>query len=158
METTDFTPAPATEGATPAPRSWRPADYYSSEPRRPTVPRWLSLGCGGLAVAVLLVVFIGGAVLSTSAINEFMDMALGMTMGEVRGMYAKDLGAAEKKGFENEVDGVRKNLRDGAISVRDLDPLMQSIRAASGDNRIERPELEQMQAAARKINSRAKPR
>ncbi|MFZ2491910.1 MAG: hypothetical protein WA208_10540 [Thermoanaerobaculia bacterium] len=156
METTDFTPAPAADAPAPAQRSWRPADYYASTPRRPSVPRWLTLGCGGLAVVVLLVVFIGGAVLSTSAINEFMDMALGMTMGEVRGMYAKDLGAAEKKAFESEVEGVRQNLRDGTISVRALDPLMQSIRAASGDNRIDRPELEQMQVAARKINSGAK--
>lgn len=148
----DETP-PVPETPPPAPRSWRPADYYSAPPRKPALPRWLTLGCGGAAVAVLLVIFIGGALLSTSAINQFMDLALGMTLGEVRGMYAKDLSAAEKKAFEDEVEKMREGLRNGTVSVRNLDPLMQSIRHASADEKIDRAELGQMQAAARKANT-----
>lgn len=160
MEMTDFdtTPSPAAPAPVPPGRSWRPADYYSAPPRPASLPRWLTFGCGGLAVLALLILFIGGALLSTSAINQFMDMALGMTLGEVRGMYAADLPAAQKKAFEDEVERTREGLRTGAVSVRNLDPLMQSIRAASADEKIELAELEQMHTAAKKINATAKPR
>ena len=74
-----------------------PADYYSGPVRAPILPKWAPFGCGGLAVVVLIIVFAGGAFLSSGGFVDLMDFVIGMTASEMKGQYAADVPAAQRK-------------------------------------------------------------
>ena len=138
--------------------SWRrPADYYSSGAPERVLPQWAPYGCGGAALLVLILVFAGGACLSRGGIFQLMDFVFGTTMGEIRGMYAKDVTKEQKDVFEKEISAMRKELRAKAIRVERVSPLLETIRKVTADEKITRAEMDTLIAATRKVNA-AKPR
>jgi hypothetical protein len=130
-----------------------PAEYYSTATPAPRLPAWLKLGCGGLSLVALVIVFAGGAYLSSGGMTDLMDMVLGMTAGEMRPLYTKDVPDSQKAALESELDALRKGLKDGRVSVQRLDPLLQSMRRATADSRVEPAEVDAMLAAARKVSA-----
>ncbi|HEX2059515.1 MAG TPA: hypothetical protein VHK90_02135, partial [Thermoanaerobaculia bacterium] len=48
-----------------------PADYYSSASPERVLPRGVAFGCGAASLVVLLVIFIGGALVSRGGFTEF---------------------------------------------------------------------------------------
>ncbi len=136
----------------------RPADYYSSATPQRVLPEWAPYGCGGAALLVLIVVFAGGAYLSRGGFVQLMDLALGMTIGEMRGMYQKDVTAAQKQSLEREIETLRKSMREETISVQSLQPMLDEIRKATTDEKVNAREADAIAAAARKANTTAKPR
>lgn len=145
-----------TEGpAAPPPRRvYRPADYYSSAAPERVLPQWAPYGCGAASVLILLLVFAGGAYLSHGGFTEMMDLVFGMTMGEMRGMFAKEVTAAQKQALEREVETLRQNLRDQKVSVQKLQPLLEAIRKATGDKSVDAREVERITALAKQINAK----
>lgn len=135
---------------TPERRTLWPAEYYSSATPPPVLPRWASYGCGAASVVVLLVVFAGGAWLSKGGFIQLLDFTFGMTLGEMRGMYAKDVTAEQKKALESEIDSMRAGLRSGKVPVKDVQPVLQSLQKAIGDEKLTAKEVESVTAAARK--------
>jgi predicted double-glycine peptidase len=133
-----------------------PAEYYSGPLRPPVLPQWAPFGCGAAAVVVLILVFAGGAFLSSGGFLDFMDFAVGMSASEMKGQYAAEVTAAQRKALDDEVVLLRKNLREEKISVVDMQPFLESLRNASGDRKITVPETESLQAIVRRINARAK--
>lgn len=153
MTTANFeeTPPPAEP-----PRGFRrPADYYSSPTPDPAFPMWLSLGCGALSLVVLLVIFAGGAWLSSGGFSQFLDMTLGMTMGELRGMYEPTVAAKDKDELEAEVRAMREHLRADRVTGAAIQPFLQSLRGTMGDNKVTTLETDQLTAVAAKINAGA---
>jgi hypothetical protein len=136
----------------------RPADYYASATPEPILPRWAPFGCGGLALVVLAVVFAGGAYLSRGGFTELMDLAMGMTMGEMRGMFTPEVTAAQKESLEGEIKTLRRNLRERGIAIAALDPVMQAMRRATADEKLRPDEVDAVVSAARKANASAKRR
>ena len=137
--------------------SWRrPADYYSSGAPERVLPQWAPYGCGGAALLVLILVFVGGAYASRGGLAQFMDLAFGLTMSEMRGMYTKDVTAEQKAALEREVAAMRKNLREETISVQTIEPVLQVIRKASADEKISRSEIDVIVAAVKKVNEGSK--
>lgn len=141
---------------TVATRVYRPADYYSGPSPARVLPRWASFGCGAASVLTLVVVFAGGAYLAHGGFTDLMDMVFGMTMGELRGMYTKDVTVAEKKSLDDEVETLRANLRNDKIAVQSLQPLLKDIQKVSNDKKVDAREVEQLLGEAKKINARAK--
>ncbi|MEA2462515.1 MAG: hypothetical protein QOJ98_262, partial [Acidobacteriota bacterium] len=92
-----------------------PADYYSSATPAPVLPSALAYGCGAASLLVLLIIFVGGAFVSGSGLSNFMDMALGMSLGEMRGMYAAEVTPARKQSLEAEIETMRTGLRGGKV-------------------------------------------
>ncbi|MGN6186708.1 MAG: hypothetical protein ACTHQM_23985 [Thermoanaerobaculia bacterium] len=133
-----------------------PAEYYSSETPRPILPSWVKYGCGGLSLFVLIVVFAGGAWLAGGGMVDFMDLVFGMSMGEMRPLLTKDVTDAQKQTLEKEIETLRANLRERRITVQQLDPMLQAMRRATSDTKVTPAEVEEMTAAARKLNA-AKP-
>ena len=88
--------------------------------------------------------------MSSGGLVTLMDMGLGMSMGEVRGFYTPDVTAAQKKELEAAIESLRANLRDGKTSVTRLDPVMQTMRKAIADEKMQPSEVEALSAAARK--------
>ncbi|MFL6246816.1 MAG: hypothetical protein ACJ74H_12370 [Thermoanaerobaculia bacterium] len=133
-----------------------PADYYSSPTPKPVLPQWAPFGCGAAAVVVLILVCAGAALLSSGRFLDFMDFAIGMSISEMQGQYAKDVSAEQKKSLDAEIERMRKNLREQKISVQAMQPFLQRMRDASSDGKVTAAEAAVLQAVARKINSGAK--
>lgn len=140
----------------PAQRTSRwPADYYSSGAPKPILPRWAPFGCGAAAVVVLILVFAGGALLSSEYFTDFMDLAIGMSVSEMKGQYAAEVSAGQKKALDEEIERMRKNLREQKISMQAIQPFLQRLRDVSADRKVTAAEATSLHAVARKINSGA---
>ena len=133
-----------------------PADYYSGPTPTPVLPRWAPYGCGGAAVLVLIIVFVGGAFLAGGGFVQLMDMVFGMTLGEMRGMYNPEVAAVQKTALENEIEALRKNLREEKISPASLDPVLQAMRRGTSDEKLTAAEVQEITAAAKKANAAKK--
>ena len=134
-------------------RFYRPADYYSSASPERVLPAWASYGCGAASLLVLLLVFAGGAYLAGGGFTDLMDLALGMTLSEMRGMYTSDVTAAQKKELEREVEAMREKLRTQKLSVQRIQPVLEAIRKATGDEKLNANEVESITALTRKTNA-----
>jgi heme exporter protein D len=140
----------------PERRTQWPADYYSSGAPKPVLPRWAPFGCGAASVVVLILVFAGGALLSSGGFTSFMDLAIGMSVSEMKGQYAADVTAEQKKALDDEVKQLSRNLRAEKVSIQALQPFLIQLRDVSSDKKVTSAEVTTLQAVARKINSAAK--
>ena len=129
-----------------------PAAYYSTPTPQAILPRGVAYGCGGVSVFILILVFAGGAFLASGGMTDFMDFVLGMSFGELK--YATDVSAQEKKELTFEVEALRENIRTKKVPVAKLQPFLQSLQRASADGTVSAAEAEQLEAAARALNSR----
>ncbi|HEV7243048.1 MAG TPA: hypothetical protein VGQ36_27725 [Thermoanaerobaculia bacterium] len=126
-----------------------PAEYYSGPSPRAVLPRGVTFGCGAAAIAALLIVFAGGAFMASGGLVQFMDFALGMSMGDVRGMYTSEVTSAQKDELERAIEQLRAGLREGKVPVTKLDPVMQSMRKGISDRKLTPAEVNALAAAAR---------
>jgi hypothetical protein len=133
-----------------------PADYYSSATPAPVFPRAVAYGCGAASLLVLLVIFVGGAFVSGRGLSNFMDMAIGMSLGEMRGMYAPEVTPARKKTLEAEIEKMRVGLRNEKVSIVHLQPFMQNLQGAIADRKVTAREAAVLEESARKISASAK--
>lgn len=133
-----------------------PADYYSSATPKPILPQWAPFGCGAAAVVVLILVFAAGALLSSDRFIDFMDFAIGMSVSEMKGQFAAEVSTEQKKSLDDEIERMRKNLREQKISVQTMQPFLQRLRDVSSDQKVTAQEAATLQAVARKINSGVK--
>ena len=149
-------PAPAPEPV-PNRRFLWPADYYSGPTPNAVLPRWVSFGCGAASLVVILIVFLGGAWLSSGGFTQFLDFAFGMSMGEMRGMYASEVTDAQKKALDQEIETMRAGVRNRELAPKDLQPVLQTMQKAMGDDKVTAAEVQSLTAAARKANATRKP-
>ena len=135
------------------PRRWMwPAEYYSGPTPPAVLPRGVTFGCGAASAVALLLIFAGGVFMASGGMLQFMDLVLGMSMGEIRGMYTAEVTAAQKKDLEDSVEALRKSLREEKVSIANLDPVLQAIRKGTGDRKMHPAEVETISGAARKAN------
>jgi hypothetical protein len=136
-----------------------PAEYYSAplSEVRPVFPRWAPYGCGIASAVFLIILFAGGSVLSGPKFGEMLDIVLGMSLGEFRGMYASDVSAGSKADFEAEVKAMRDGLRTGKVSPANVQPFLKSMQDAIADKKVTQAELEKLTQSAAKAQSQ-KPR
>ena len=151
VESPDPEPMPAAKPTT----KW-PADYYSSPTPAGVLPQWVPFGCGGLSLLVLIIVFAGGTFLASGGFNSVMDFAIGMSVSEMKGQYAADVTPEQKKAIDDEAALLRKNLRDGNITIVNMQPFFERLRDASGDRKVTAEEAQSLTEIARKVNASAK--
>jgi hypothetical protein len=151
-ETLPETSGPASSGR----RFQWPADYYSSPSPEAVMPRAAAYGCGAASALVLLLVFAGGAFLSGGGFAQFMDFAMGMSLGEMRGQFGADVTPARKASLEAEIERLRQSVRDEKTPVTSMQPFLVALRNAGSDKKITAEEAAQLEQTARKINLRSK--
>jgi len=157
MTTANFVETPPSEPQPQTSSRFRwPANYYSSPPGGRMLPAWVPLGCGGLALLILVIVFAGGAYLARGGFAQLLDLTFGMTMGEMRGMYQPDVSAAQEQDLEREIKTMRENLRTERLSVTKIQPLLQTMERSTSDEKLHANEVGQIIAAAQKVNASAK--
>ncbi len=130
-----------------------PADYYSTATPSALLPSWATYGCGALSGLILILVFAGGAFLSSGGMVDLMDMVFGMTLGEMRSIYTSDVTPSQKASLEAEIETLRRNVRDGRVTIQRLDPMLQSMRRAAADSKVSGAEVDEMIAAAKRLNA-----
>ena len=128
-----------------------PAEYYCAplSEVRPIFPRWVPIGCGSAAAVVLVLMFAAGALVAGPYFGELMDLFVGTSVGELRGMYTADVSAAEKQRFDAEIERMRSGLRNGKFGPKNLQPFVKEMQTATGDKHITGEELERLTKAAR---------
>jgi hypothetical protein len=135
----------------------RPADYYSTATPQAILPLWARYGCGALSLVILAVVFAVGVYLSSgSGLAQFIDFGLGMNMGELRGMYQPTVTEAQKQALEDEINKMREHLRAERVSVGSINPVLQKMTRAMGDEKLVPKEVDELIAATRAVNARAR--
>jgi len=137
-------------------RIHRPADYYSTASPERVLPQWASYGCGAASLLILVLVFAGGSFLAHGGFTDLMDFVFGMTMGEMRGMYTADVTAAQKQLLDQDIETMRKNLREEKITIASLQPVLRSIQKATNDKKVDGREADAIVAAVKKVNAGAK--
>ena len=148
---------PASEAGPPPQRRFRwPADYYSTATPTAVLPQWATFGCGAAAVVVLVIVFAGGLFLGGGGLSQFMDFALGQSLGEMRGMYSAEVSPAQKETLDREMEAMRVRLREKTIAVKDIQPVLQSIQKSIRDDKMTSAEVDQLTAAVRKATASGK--
>ena len=144
-------PVTAAAPPTDSPRAFRfPSAYYSAplSEVRPIFPKWVPYGCGTASAVLLLLLFGGGALLTGHRLSSFMDLFLGTSLGEVKGMYTPDITPAEKQRFDDEVKQMREALRADKVSVSELRPFLKAMQSAIADKKVTADELDQLTKAA----------
>ncbi len=107
-------------------------------------------------MVVLIVVFAGGALLSSGQLTNLLDFAIGMSVAEMKGQYAPDVTAAQKQSLDAGIQQMLKNLREERLSLPSLQPFLELLRQASGDGRITTAEAAKLEELVQRINARAK--
>ena len=130
-----------------------PAEYYSGPSPVAVLPRGVTFGCGAAALVALLLIFAGGAFMASGGLVDLMDLTLGMSMGELRGMYTSDVTPAQKKEVDDAIEQLRSGMRDRKVSVARLQPVLETMRKAIGDKKVTPAEARSLTAAARKATA-----
>ena len=139
------------EPQAPATRSFRlPADYYSAplSEVRPVFPRWVPYGCGAASAVFLVLLFASSALLSGARLGGAIDVVLGMSLGEVRGMFSADVTAAQKAAFEREVTAMRVAIRGNRVEISGVQPFLQAMQKAISDKKVTPAEVQALTSAA----------
>ncbi|MGZ8708880.1 MAG: hypothetical protein ACXW31_11220 [Thermoanaerobaculia bacterium] len=127
-----------------------PAEYYSGPSRPAVLPRGVTFGCGAASVVMLILIFAGGAFMASGGLVQLMDFTFGMSMADVRGMYTAEVTSAKKKELEDAIERLRGGLREGRVSVTQLQPVLETMRKGIGDKKLTPAEVDALTAAARK--------
>ena len=133
------------------PRAFRlPADYYSTPAAdvRPLFPKWVPVGCGTASAVLLVLLFAAGAIVTGPRLAQFMDYVVGSSLGEVKGMYAKDVTAGDKARFDAEVKQLRENLRSGKVSMQNFQPFLKQLQGVMTDKTVTHDEVDRLTKSA----------
>jgi hypothetical protein len=135
-----------------------PSRYYSSYATdvQRLFPRWMVLGCGGLAGLFLVVLFAGSLFVTSSGFGEAFDLMLSMMQSEAARYYAADVPKEARDRFDAELSAVRKDVKGGQLSPAKLDPLLQQLKTASEDKLLRMEEVEQLTKTAHEIRTSGK--
>ncbi len=130
-----------------------PARHYSvTAAERPRlVPRWLVLGCGGIAGLFLVVIFAGSLLVTSSGFGEMFDLMLSMMQSEASRYYAEDVPKEARAAFDAELSALRKDVKSARVSPAKLDPLLQELRKATSDKLLRLEEVKRLTATAREV-------
>jgi hypothetical protein len=132
-----------------------PADYYSAPTPDPLLPRAVAYGCGAGSLVVLIAVFAGGFFLSRGGFVSLMDMGIGMSVGEMRGMYADSIPEPQRESLEAEIERMREAMRSGDLPPGAVQPFLETMRQATSDGTVDPGEAEKLEESARKTREAA---
>ena len=132
-----------------------PAEYYCAPLAevRPIFARWVPFGCGTVSAVILVLLFAAGAVFSGPRFGDLLDLFVGTSVGELRGMYTKDVTPPEKQQFDAEIERMRAGLRTGKIPVKNLQPFIKEMQNAIADKHVDGGELQRLTKAAQAVQA-----
>jgi hypothetical protein len=139
-------------------RTQWPADYYSSATPLSKLPAWAIQGCGAASVLFILLVFAGGSWLAGGGFLDFMDMALGMSVAEMKGMYAADVPQPLKQSLDKEIETMRAHLREKRVALTRMKPFLDMLNRSISDRKVSTGEARELERIAKFVNASAERR
>lgn len=138
-------PPPPPPGPTEPPD--RPADYYEGAPppgERKGCPRWIPIGCGA-GGCLLLILLVGVSFwMFREGGGSLIGRLLGPLQTEVVRMAEPDVTPDQRATFEREMTRLRESLADGRVNLMQVQPVIDTIRDATGDRRVTSDELDRI--------------
>jgi hypothetical protein len=133
----------------------RPSDYYSSPvgEGKPLFPRWVTFGCGGAAIVVLLVVFGAGIAASSGGLGEVLDLVFSSIQTETEKLFTPEVKSGQRAAFAAEMKKMRDSIRNNKLSLDRLQPLLRDLREATSDERVSPAEVKRLIKEIHAINS-----
>jgi methenyltetrahydromethanopterin cyclohydrolase len=95
--------------------------------------------------------------MASGGLAQLIDFGLGISMGDVRGMYTADVTVAQKAELDAAIEEMRAGLRDGKVSVAQIQPVLETMRKQIADRKLNPSEVEALAAAARKASATKTP-
>jgi len=124
----------------------RPADYYEAplSEVRPIFPKWVPIGCGSLAAVFLGSFFALGAFIASGRGGPIVASLFDLMHKEMNGQIAKDVAGRQRAAFNEAFDRVTQGIREGRVNYSRLQPFLQSMQAATGDETIDSKEIDEL--------------
>ncbi|HEX7190700.1 MAG TPA: hypothetical protein VF381_03915, partial [Thermoanaerobaculia bacterium] len=134
-----------------------PADYYASPvTARPIFPSWVPTGCGVTSAILLLLAFVGGAMVMTIGVGKLMAIVIDSSHGELKAMYVADVPPAKRAAVDAALDGISRDLATDKLAYAKLEPLLTTMRDAMDDKKITNAEADQILAKVQDVRKPAK--
>jgi hypothetical protein len=105
---------------------------------------------------VLVVAFIGGAMVMTVGVGKLMAYVIDSSHTELKPMYAADVPPAKRAQVDAALDGISHDLAADKLPYAKLEPLLTTMRDTMDDKKITNAEADQLLAKvgeARKARS-----
>jgi hypothetical protein len=139
-------------GERPAPAGFQlPADYYATPPVASDrkIPRWVPIGCGLGGCLVLILLFVGGALLSSKGTSGFTVWFLGQLETDIDKRATADVTPAQRKEVKDALAALQVEAKSGRVGFTDMPALLESYKAALDDQKIDAAEAKEIAQAAR---------
>lgn len=134
----------------------RPADYYATPTeQKKGCGKSTAIGCGLAGCLVLVLMFVGGALLLRGGMGKIVDFALARLDKEAIGMMSQEVTPEQRAAFQRELATFRRNAIDKRLQLVQIQPILQELRDTSNDNVLTPDEVENLTNSMRELNSRA---
>jgi hypothetical protein len=131
-----------------------PCAYYSSPPAEKRLfPRWVPLGCGGISLAILIVLFLAGAWVNSGGATNAIHWFFGRLQSELLASCDRDVTAAQKSAFTSEFTTLQQKITAGKTKSDDLLGVFQLISNVSSDKHVTSAELDELTKKVRDVNN-----
>lgn len=136
-----------------------PADYYASPvTARPIFPSWVATGCGIASAVLLVVAFVGGAMVMTVGVGKLMAYVIDSTHGELKAMYGADVPPAKRAQVDAALNGISHDLAADKLAYAKLEPLLTTMRDTMDDKKITNAEADQLLARVQEVRKPMAPK
>ena len=137
-----------------------PAEYYSTAPgdRRPLVPEWVPLGCGGVSVALLVVVFTAGYFAAHGGAVSLLQWLISQSRSDITRLFTKDVTAAQKQTFDAEMTKLEKNVTSKRVGIQSMQPFLRDMRDFMLDQKVTADETQKLITDLETVNRPTKPK
>ena len=131
-----------------------PCEYYSTPPAEKRIfPRWVTLGCGTVSLAILIVLFATGAWIGSGGATQVIHLFFGRLQSEILDSCDRSVTPAEKSAFSAEFSTLQEHAAAGKLKSDDLLSLFQVIRDVSDDKHVTASELDEVTKKAHDVNN-----
>ena len=114
------------------------------------------MGCGIASAVLLLMVFIGGAIVMSMGVGKLFAMLLDTSHSDMKTMYGPDVTHAKRERVDAAIDGLSRDLAADKLAYVKLEPLLTSMRDAMADKRITNAEADQLLAKSAEVRKPVK--
>lgn len=129
-----------------------PADYYASPvTARPLFPSWVPTGCGITSAVLLVIAFVGGAIVMSMGVGKLMAYVIDSSHGELKAMYGKDVPPAKRAQVDAALNGISHDLAADKLAYGKLEPLLTTMRDTMDDKKITNAEADQLLAKVQEV-------
>jgi hypothetical protein len=136
-----------------------PADYYASPvTARLIFPSWVPTGCGIASAVLLVVAFVGGAMVMTVGVGKLMAYVIDSTHGELKAMYGADVPPAKRAQVDAALNGISHDLAADKLAYAKLEPLLTTMRDTMDDKKITNAEADQLLARVQEVRKPMAPK